>query len=192
MMNTSDMDETIEPRQRVLRIRLATADDLEILTEGNRALAAETEGKTLDSATLSAGVRRLLSKPSAGRYFVAELLQSQGDLPAGAVVGQAMHTREWSDWRNGEWWWLQSVYVWPAMRRRGVFRALYEHLRTEARSTPDVVGLRLYVEQGNAAAQATYQSLGMASARYLVLEEEWSPHRDAAPILPNLLEQQQQ
>ncbi len=82
-----------------------------------------------------------------------------------------MHTREWSDWRNGDIWWIQSVYVHPDHRRLGVFRSLYGHLQSLAESDPGVVGLRLYVEQENQAAQATYVGLGMKHARYRVMQD---------------------
>jgi len=108
------------------------------------------------------GVRRLLAQPALGFYLVAEA--------AGEVVAALMVTSEWSDWRNGRFWWLQSVYVLPAWRRRGVFRALHAHVAAAAAREPDVCGLRLYVERGNLAAQATYRALGMDTTDYLLLE----------------------
>jgi ribosomal protein S18 acetylase RimI-like enzyme len=84
-----------------------------------------------------------------------------------------MLTREWSDWRNGDWWWIQSVYVAPAHRRQGVFAALYRHVETLARNAPGVVGLRLYVERDNANAHRTYQALGMVDAGYAIYETEF-------------------
>jgi ribosomal protein S18 acetylase RimI-like enzyme len=143
-------------------LRPATAADAAVLADYNARLAEESEGKTLDRATLAAGVAAALADPHKGRYFVAEL--------DGAVVGQLMLTTEWSDWRNGWIWWVQSVYVHPAARRRGVFRALYEHVRQAALAGPQVVGLRLYVEQDNERAQQTYARLGMDRTGYLVME----------------------
>src|SRR5690606_619853 len=109
------------------------------ISDFNTRLAAETEQKTLNPATIEAGVRALLADPTLGRYFLA--------VRDGRPIGQMMHTREWSDWRAGEIWWLQSVYVVPDARQQGVFRALYQHLDTLARAVPSVVGLRLYVEE---------------------------------------------
>ena len=146
-----------------LGIRAATLDDLATIVEFNARLAVESEGMLLDRATLRDGVREVLSNPGRGSYYVA-----CGD---GGVAGQMMHTREWSDWRNGDIWWIQSVYVHPDHRRRGVCRALYGHLKALATSDPGVVGLRLYVERENGAAQATYAGLGMQMAGYQVMQE---------------------
>lgn len=152
----------------LLSIRPARPDDWPVLVDFNSRLAEESEGKVLDRAHLVPGVQALLADPAKGRYFVAE--------QAGQIIGQLMHTREWSDWRNGDIWWLQSVYVHPDHRRQGVFRALFEHLQSEARNNPQVVGLRLYVEQDNTRAHATYANLGFNPGGYFVLEQ-W--HRRA-------------
>jgi len=142
-------------------IRAATVADLETIADFNVRLAEETEGTSLDRETVRQGVRTLLSDETRGTYYVA---------CAGGIIGQMMHTREWSDWRNGDIWWVQSVYVHPNYRRQGVFRSLYGHLKTLAESNPDVVGLRLYVEQENHAAQATYAGLGMKQVGYLFMQ----------------------
>jgi GNAT superfamily N-acetyltransferase len=144
-------------------VRPATAADAETVIEFNRLLAWETEGKALDPAELSAGVRAVLADPIKGLYYLAE-----GE---GGVAGQICLTYEFSDWRNGWMWWIQSVYVRPEFRRLGVFRALYEHVEAAARADPTVIGLRLYVENGNKAAQETYYRLGMQPAGYLMLEK---------------------
>jgi ribosomal protein S18 acetylase RimI-like enzyme len=145
-----------------LIIRPATLTDADVICEFNRLLAKETESKVLDAATLKAGVRAVLADSHKGRYLVAEL--------NGNVVGQLGVTLEWSDWRNGNFWWIQSVYVAATARRHGVFRKLYEHLLKEARTQPDVAGIRLYVEHANGVAQATYQKLGMKMTGYRVME----------------------
>ena len=106
------------------------------------------------------GVERLLNQPADGRYWVAEIDNE--------IVGQIMVTYEWSDWRNGRVWWIQSVYVHPDHRRSGVFSALYEHVASLVRQDPDAVGIRLYMEENNARAQATYETLGMAMTPYRV------------------------
>ncbi len=144
-------------------IREAVADDRDWLADCAIAMAWETEHKRLDPDTVRAGVAAGIADPSKARYFVA----ADGD---GVPAGTLMLTREWSDWRNGDWWWIQSVYVVPAQRRRGVFAALYRHAEALARETPGVVGLRLYVERGNEAARRTYAALGMADAGYDILE----------------------
>ncbi|HVI59628.1 MAG TPA: GNAT family N-acetyltransferase [Luteimonas sp.] len=146
-------------------IRAATADDRDWLADCAIAMALETEHRRLDPGTVRAGVAAGLADPAKARYFVA---LDAGGAPAGTL----MLTREWSDWRNGDWWWIQSVYVVPASRRRGVFAALYRHAEAQARATPGVVGLRLYVERGNATARETYVALGMADAGYDILEAE--------------------
>jgi GNAT superfamily N-acetyltransferase len=148
-------------------IRAADRRDLAVLAAYNLALAWETEQKRLDPATVEAGVEALLGDPQRGFYTVAEI--------EGQVVGQVLITFEWSDWRNGWFWWLQSVYVQPAFRRRGVFRALVEHLEERARREGHVVGLRLYVERDNRAAQAVYAALGLQPTTYGVLEKCWKP-----------------
>jgi len=146
-------------------VRAATEADVPAIAEYNRRLAAETEHKRLDRATVEGGVRALVADPAKGRYFVAD---GVGD----GVVGQVCVTCEWSDWRNGNFWWLQSVYVAAGWRGRGLFRALFAHVEREARRAGDVVGLRLYVEQDNAAAQAAYAARGMRRTGYQIYELE--------------------
>jgi GNAT superfamily N-acetyltransferase len=150
-----------------LVIRDARDHDLPAIVEFNRCLALETESKVLVPEVLSQGVKSALADPDRIRYWVALHLE-----PARAV-GQAAITREWSDWRNGWIWWLQSVYVIPAARRQGIFRNLYRHIRDQARADPGVIGIRLYVEDGNHRAQRTYQSLGMSPGGYSVYQELW-------------------
>ena len=143
-------------------IRPATLDDLETIVDFNLRLAAETEDTGLDRDTVRRGVRALLADCAHGAYYVA---------CKDGIIGQMMHTREWSDWRNGDIWWIQSVYVHPDHRRQGVCRALYEHLRAQAAADPGVVGVRLYVEQDNARAQAAYAAFGMRPGGYLVMQD---------------------
>ena len=137
--------------------------------EFNAALASETEGKSLEPATLRLGVDKALGDAARCLYFLAEV--------DGAVAGQTMVTFEWSDWRNAYFWWIQSVYVKSGLRRRGVFRALHEHIRTQAHAQPDVCGLRLYVHKDNHRAAQTYRLLGMPVGDYLMCEEDWSAPR---------------
>jgi GNAT superfamily N-acetyltransferase len=148
-----------------LLIRDAAPADLATIVEFNRRLAHETEDKVLDEAILAAGVKKALADPHRLRYWVAELGSP------GTIVGQAAVTEEWSDWRDGWLWWFQSVYVAEPYRGSGVFRALYQHIHNAARGNSEVIGLRLYVEDSNEAAQRTYQSLGMRPGGYSVYEE---------------------
>lgn len=146
----------------MLLIRNAEPSDLATIVRFNTAMALETEGLELDEMRLVHGVQALLADRGKGRYFVAEVEDT--------VVGQAMITREWSDWRNGYWWWVQSVYVLPEWRRKGVFRTLHEQIAAEARKAGDAVGLRLYVDSNNQVAQEAYAKLGMEASRYLLFE----------------------
>lgn len=145
------------------RIRPATLEDAETIATFNEAMARETEAKTLDPSTIRAGVRRLIASPDLGFYLLAE--------EEDAMVGQLMITFEWSDWRNGVFWWIQSVYVSPDRRGRGIYRALHARVKEMAGQAGGVCGFRLYVEKENAAAQATYRRLGMHETRYLMFEE---------------------
>jgi ribosomal protein S18 acetylase RimI-like enzyme len=145
------------------RVRLALPSDREVLIAFNVEMARETEGRELSLETLHAGVTALLADPTRGRVFVVE---SEGE-----VVATLMLTLEWSDWRNGYFWWIQSVYVSPAHRRRGHYRRLHEHVRRLAAADPEACGLRLYVEAANRAAQSTYEVLGMHETRYRLYEE---------------------
>ncbi len=153
-----------------IHVRPAAIGDLDVIVAFNTALAVESENKTLDPATVTAGVRRAIEDPGRSLYFVAEV--------DAMMAGQTMVTLEWSDWRDGFFWWIQSVYVDPAFRRRGVFRALYEHIITLARQREDVCGVRLYVHRDNQRAIDTYGNLGMTLTEYLLCEEDWSGPSD--------------
>ena len=146
-------------------IREADSEDAARIVLFNQAMARETEGRELDRKVLTKGVERLLNDPARGRYFVAV----KGD----EVVGQVMITTEWSDWRNGLVWWLQSVYVSKRHRREGVYRMLHDHVR-ETALTEKVLGIRLYVERDNLSAQETYPAMGMLASQYLMYEEMWA------------------
>lgn len=154
----------------LIKVRDAVASDCDSLCDGNARMALETENHTLPAATLTAGVQALLGNTALGRYFVAE--------SDGKVVGQIMVTYEWSDWRNATFWWIQSVFVWPEFRRKGVFSALYDHVRCEARDAAGVCGLRLYVMNDNVHAQHTYERCGMHRTDYEVMEELWEPNNE--------------
>ena len=152
------------------RIRRATSNDAETLARFGERLARESEGKTLDPATIRAGVRSVFERERGAFYLVAET--PDDDEEENTPAGTLMVTREWSDWRNGFFWWMQSVYVRPVYRQQGVLRALFEEVRRRASETGDVCGLRLYVERENAAARAAYDALGMAETSYRICETE--------------------
>jgi GNAT superfamily N-acetyltransferase len=144
-----------------IQVRRATPADALFVTDFNIRLALETENHRLDEDTVAAGVRAALADENRALYFVAQV--------GGRVVGQTLVTFEWSDWRNGFLWWFGSVYVEPAFRGRGVFRALATHIEEAARAAGSV-GLRLYVWNENARAQATYAKLGWTDGNYKVME----------------------
>ena len=146
-----------------IRIRPATAGDANSLVDFAAAMALETERKVLLRDVITTGVHHLLAHPGMGFYVMAEC--------EGEVAGSLMVTTEWSDWRNGNFWWVQSVYVRPEFRRRGVYRQLYRHLQKRAAEDPAVCGFRLYVERDNTRAQATYRAAGMEQTHYILFEE---------------------
>jgi len=148
-----------QPKPHVRSARIA---DLEALVAGNIALAEETERTRLDVDTLREGILALLESRAPGRYWIAER--------EGRVVGQLLITFEWSDWRNRMVWWIQSVYVAPDARGRGVLRTLYDVARREAQAA-GAGGLRLYVNTQNVRAQAVYAALGMNGDHYRVFED---------------------
>lgn len=142
--------------------REATPADAPAIIEFQIAMARETEDLELDRAILSRGVQAVFADPSLGRYFVVE---SQG-----RVVASLMITYEWSDWRNGVVWWIQSVYVVPEFRRRGLYAGLYHHIRAMVEPEPSIRGIRLYVDNRNTSAQQVYTRLGMEGEHYRVFE----------------------
>ncbi len=145
-------------------IRKATLDDVQKLVEFNQAMAQETEGKSLDRETLTAGVETLIKRPEYGFYMVAE---QNNTIAAGLLI-----TYEWSDWRNKLFWWIQSVYVTPQFRRQGLYSALYRQVQEMAESAGNVCGFRLYVEKENINAQQTYQALGMSECEYFMYQNK--------------------
>lgn len=147
-----------------IQIRQAIPADAPIIADFNLRLAEESENLRLDPLCVEAGVDTVLRDPSKGLYFVAE--------KAGSVIGQVMITYEWSDWRNGNLWWLQSVYVKPEFRRLGIFRRLFEHLQRLAIERKDVRTLRLYMHAENTRARQSYEKLGMKRTQYEVFELE--------------------
>lgn len=151
------------PEPHTFTIRKAVETDADTIIRFNTSMAMETENKVLDPDKIGPGVHGLLEKPQYGFYMMAE--------HNGSVIGSLMITYEWSDWRNGLFWWIQSVYVVPEFRRKGVYRSMYEAIKEMASSEPDVCGFRLYVEKENTIALRTYHDLGMNETHYRMYEE---------------------
>jgi len=164
-MSDSDADAS------AVHIRLAQASDAGKLAAFNRAMAMETESKTLTKETIEAGVSAVFASKDKGFYVVAE----SGE----AVVGALMVTFEWSDWRNGFFWWIQSVYVTPDFRQRGIYRRLYRFVVEQARSEGNVFGFRLYVERSNTVAQQVYNALGMRETEYHMYEHSLAANEES-------------
>lgn len=144
-------------------IRLAEIRDALAITEFNRAMALETEQKKLIPEVISKGVDKLLNNPDLGFYVVAERNNE--------VIGSLMVTPEWSDWRNGLFWWIQSVYIKPNERRKRIYTKLYNFIRDSANDNPSICGFRLYVEKTNILARNTYEALSMIETDYRIYEE---------------------
>lgn len=147
-----------------MEIRLAKAEDAPAMVEFNQAMALETEGKRLDGDVLQKGVAAVFADSDKGFYVVAE--------DAGRIVGGLMVTFEWSDWRNAWFWWIQSVYILPDQRGTGLYRRLYDFVKSKAAEKGNVCGFRLYVETENDNAKAVYDRVGMHQSHYLMYEEE--------------------
>ncbi|MEK7305131.1 MAG: GNAT family N-acetyltransferase [Nitrospirota bacterium] len=148
-------------------IRLGRLDDIEHLVAFSQAMALETEGRRLEADRLQRGTRALLNSTVHGFFLVAEQPLTH------QVVGQLMITYEWSDWRNASFWWIQSVYVAPAWRRKGVFRNMHAKVIERAKADPSVCGVRLYVESENSVAQDVYRRVGLKPSSYSVFETDF-------------------
>lgn len=164
------------------RIRSAGESDVEVIAAFNMAMALETEGRRLEEPTLRRGVLAVVRDPRRGEYFLAG--RGESGESRESLVGQLMITREWSDWRCGWFWWIQSVYVLPEARGAGVYRALHEHARAQAHAAGDVCGIRLYVDHDNQPAQRVYRAVGMRQTEYRLYEEDWSATPGRGPGRP--------
>lgn len=147
-------------------VRIAIESDAPTLAGFNQSMALETEARALRVKDLLPGVEAVLRDPANGFFVVANTGRD--------IAGALLVTYEWSDWRNGRFWWIQSVYVRPEHRRHGIYRSLHKFVREWALATGDAVGLRLYVEQENAPAQSTYAALGMHETPYRLFEESFA------------------
>ncbi|MEE8141491.1 MAG: GNAT family N-acetyltransferase [Planctomycetota bacterium] len=146
-----------------IHVREAKQHDLSFIFHANREMAAETEGKELDPLTLQRGIEAVLSDPTRGLYLVAEC--------EGTQAGSLLVTSEWSDWRNGYFWWIQSVFVLPSRRGHGVYSALHREVVQRARENREIRGIRLYVDGDNSHARKVYEKLGMSLSNYHLMEQ---------------------
>ena len=147
-----------------MNIRLASREDIDALVEFNQAMAFETEAKLLEIVVLRSGVEAVFNDERKGFYIVAE--------ERGKIIGGLMITFEWSDWRSKWFWWIQSVYIIPQSRRKGIYKRLYGFVKLKAKENGDVGGFRLYVERENLKAQQVYENVGMSGSNYLMYEEK--------------------
>lgn len=145
-----------------VEIREARLGDAPVIVDFQIRMARSTEDLELDFDTVTRGVAAVFADPAKGTYWVAE--------SEDRVIGSLLTTFEWSDWRNGTVLWIQSVYVLPEWRRRGIYKSLYEHLKRQVEKSPGLRGLRLYVDQRNTAAQEVYERLGMTKEHYQMYE----------------------
>ena len=145
-----------------LKIRKATPADQETIAGFQVKMAMETESIELDWKIVSNGVKAVTENPGLGQYFLAEV--------DGKVVASLMTTYEWSDWRNSMVWWLQSVYILPEYRRRGIFRKMYDHVKDHVQQDDTVSGIRLYVDTSNEQAHKVYEAVGMDGEHYRLFE----------------------
>ena len=152
-----------------VNVRHARPEDVETITSFSAAMALETEGRRLDLDRLYLGTIALLESPHRGFFMVAELERADDR----QLLGQLLITYEWSDWRNGAFWWIQSVYVDPVWRRQSVFRRMHETVMVTAKTSPNVCGVRLYVEENNSTAQAVYRKVGLTPSSYAIFETDF-------------------
>jgi GNAT superfamily N-acetyltransferase len=146
----------------MINVREATRKDMETIADFQLKLAHETELVTLDKTVVLLGLEAMFDDPSKGKYFVAEI---NGEIAACHSI-----TYEWSEWRNGVVWWIQSVYVAEKFRKSGVFKVMFEALKQKMHTQYDVRGIRLYVDNTNSRAQQVYRALGMNGEHYSVFE----------------------
>ena len=146
----------------MISVRQAHREDAGKILDFQLLLAQETENRALDKLIVTKGIKEVFDDPAKGKYYVAEI--------SGKIVGCLLITYEWSEWRNGNIWWLQSVYVDAFHRRTGVFKRMYEHIIESINGDQSIAGLRLYVENNNSRAQKIYQRVGMTGGQYQVFE----------------------
>ena len=143
-------------------VRKATSHDVDFIVDFQLQMASETEGVELELSIVTKGVSAVLNDSSKGQYYVCEI--------DGKVVSSLLTTFEWSDWRNGTILWIQSVYVLPEFRRKGVYRNMYSYIKEQVLKNENLNGIRLYADKSNFAAQKTYKTLGMSPDHYVTFE----------------------
>ncbi len=142
-------------------VRKAAPTEASLIVDFQIAMAWESEKMKLDQAVVTRGVQSVFENKQHGIYFVAEPSNQPGTIAASLLI-----TFEWSDWRNGQVWWIHSVYVRPEFRKQGAYKTMYEHLQNVVRADPNLRGLRLYVDKTNTNAQKVYVNLGMDLEHY--------------------------
>ena len=152
----------MERRNQLINLRRATALDIDNIAKFNTDMAFETESINLDQVDLRLGIAAVISDSNLGFYLISER--------EGMMIGQILITKEWSDWRNGWFWWIQSVFVEPNHRRMGVYSAMYKKIVDMADREGNVCGLRLYVDRDNLSAKQVYSHLGMSQSHYDLYE----------------------
>ena len=148
-----------------ISIREGTISDATLISNFQQHMALETESKNLDKYTVLKGVEKVLASSDRGFYIIAEV--------ASKVIGSLMVTFEWSDWRNGWFFWIQSVFVEQSYRRQGIYRLMHNEVINRCKESKDCCGIRLYVERDNINAQKVYKNLGMHETDYYLFEEEF-------------------
>lgn len=146
-----------------LIIQVAQKQDTEIIAQFQEKMAWETENLKLDPQTVNKGVQAVFDNPEKGQYFVAKNELNQ-------IIASLLTTYEWSDWRNQTIWWIQSVFVLPEFRKKGIFKQMYWHIKSLAQADLEVGGIRLYVDKTNASAQGVYNKVGMNGEHYQLFE----------------------
>jgi GNAT superfamily N-acetyltransferase len=146
----------------MIHIQKAALTHVDVLIDFQQRLALESEGVQLSGETLRAGMNAMFTDPSKGSYYIA--------MEDEVIVGCHSVTFEWSDWRNGMVWWLQSVYVKESHRKKGIFKMMYDNIITIIKGQPELIGLRLYVDKSNTRAMKVYESMGMDGSHYTVYE----------------------
>ena len=145
-----------------MKVREAKPDDIPYIVDFQMAMAQETEGTELHHPTVELGVKAVLSDSTKGKYYVTEIKNK--------VIGSLLTTYEWSDWRNGTVLWIQSVYVLPEFRRKGVYRNMYSYVKNRVMEDQNLKGIRLYADKSNIPAHKTYENLGMSPDHYITFE----------------------
>ena len=146
----------------MIKIRKASINDLKTLINFQIEMAVETENFKLNNENVKRGVKAVFNNSSKGEYYIAE--------EKNKIIGSFLITPEWSDWKNGTILWIQSVFVIPEYRKKGVFKKMYIHMKRIVDNSEKYLGLRLYVNKKNIVAQKTYEKIGMDNKRYKIYE----------------------